>query len=180
MRVDGTCRFRACSSGEQYRLLQLPSPCAFLGMVKGPYMKVLEFAQIGWRAHNLKMLSFPRVILWQAAAIVCGIALAVALSRFFPVVSFIAAFQERVMSWGAWAGICSSLFFAFFSSLPLPGGILFVGGFFFFVLWWVFLFVLAGNIVPTAISFALSLFVARRCFRQNLAANPTLKALGPA
>ena len=149
-------------------------------MVKGPYMKVLEFAQIGWRAHNLKMLSFPRVILWQAAAIVCGIALAVALSRFFPVVSFISALQERVMSWGAWAGICYPLLFAACSILLLPGGILAVGGGFFFGLWWGFLIVLAGNIVATAISFALSRFVARRWFRRKLAANPTLKALGPA
>src|SRR5262249_41332536 len=147
-------------------------------MVKGPYMKVLEFAQIGWRAHNLKMLSFPRVILWQAAAIVCGIALAVALSRFFPVVSFIAAFQERVMSWGAWAGICYPLLFAACSILLLPGGILAVGGGFFFGLSWGFLIVLAGNIIATTISFALSRFVARRWFRRKLSRNPTLKALG--
>jgi len=126
------------------------------------------------------MLSVPRVILWQAAAIVCGIALAVGLSRFFPVVSFIAALQEHVMSWGAWAGICYPLLFAACNIFLLPGGILAVGGGFFFGLWWGFLIVLAGNIVATAISFALSRFVARRWFRRKLAANRTLKALGPA
>ena len=126
------------------------------------------------------MLSVPRVILWQAAAILCGIALAVALSRFFPVVSFIAALQEHVMSWGAWAGICYPLLFAACNIFLLPGGILAVGGGFFFGLWWGFLIVLAGNIVATAISFALSRFVARRWFRRKLAANRTLKALGPA
>jgi uncharacterized membrane protein YdjX (TVP38/TMEM64 family) len=126
------------------------------------------------------MLSVPRVILWQAAAIVCGIALAVALSRFFPVVSFIAALQERVMSWGAWAGICYPLLFAACNILLLPGGILAVGGGFFFGLWWGFLIVLAGNIVATAISFAMSRFVARHWFRRKLAANPALKALSPA
>jgi uncharacterized membrane protein YdjX (TVP38/TMEM64 family) len=126
------------------------------------------------------MVSVRRVIFWQAAAVVCAVALAVALSRFFPVVSFIEALQTRVMSWGAWAGICYPLLFATCNILLLPGGILAVGGGFFFGLWWGFLIVLAGNIVATAISFALSRFVARRWFRRKLSRNATLRALGPA
>jgi uncharacterized membrane protein YdjX (TVP38/TMEM64 family) len=126
------------------------------------------------------MLSVRRVIFWQAAAVACAIALAVALSRFFPVVSFIEALQARVMSWGAWAGICYPLLFGACNILLLPGGILAVGGGFFFGLWWGFLIVLAGNIVATAVSFALSRFVARRWFRRKLSRNTTLKALGPA
>ena len=38
----------------------------------------------------------------------------------------------------------------------------------------------AGNIISTALSFALSRFVARRWFQQKLSANPTLRALSPA
>jgi uncharacterized membrane protein YdjX (TVP38/TMEM64 family) len=120
------------------------------------------------------------VIFWQAAAVVSAIVLAVALSRFFPIVSFVGALQERVMSWGAWAGICYPLLFAGCNILLLPGGVLAVGAGFFFGLWWGFLIVLAGNIVSTATSFALSRFVARRWFRRKLSANPTLRALGPA
>ncbi len=108
-----------------------------------------------------------------------AIALAVTLSRFFPVVSFVEALQERVMSWGAWAGVCYPLLFAACNILLLPGGVLAVGGGFFFGLWWGFLIVFAGNIVSTAISFSLSRFVARRWFRRKLSANPTLRALGP-
>jgi len=37
-----------------------------------------------------------------------------------------------------------------------------------------------GNAISTAISFALSRFVAKRWFRQRFASNPTLNALGPA
>ena len=84
------------------------------------------------------------------------------------------------MSWGAWAGIFYPLLFAACNILLLPGGVLAVGGGFFFGLWWGFLIMFAGNIVSTAISFALSRFVARRWFRRKLSANPTLRALGPA
>ena len=84
------------------------------------------------------------------------------------------------MSWGAWAGICYPLLFAASNILLLPGGILAVGSGFFFGLRWGFLLVLAGNIISTAISFALSRFVAKRWFRRKLSANPTLRALGPA
>jgi len=120
------------------------------------------------------------VIFWQAIAVAFEIALAIALSHFFPVVTFVEALQERVTSWGAWAGIFYPLLFAACNILLLPGGVLAVGGGFFFVLWWGFLIVFAGNIISTAISFALSRFVAKRWFRRKLLANPTLMALGPA
>jgi uncharacterized membrane protein YdjX (TVP38/TMEM64 family) len=148
-------------------------------MVRAVYVAA-NICAAAWRAHTLRVLSVRRVIFWQGAAVVAAIVLAVTLSRFFPVVSFVEALQERVMSWGAWAGICYPLLFAACNILLLPGGILAVGGGFFFGLWWGFLIVFAGNIVSTAISFALSRFVARRWFQRKLSANPTLRALGPA
>src|SRR5512140_2152428 len=126
------------------------------------------------------MLKVSRAICWQVGALVTGVALAIVLSRFLPIVSFIEASQQRVMSWGAWGAVCYPLLFAACNILLLPGGILAVGGGFFFGLWWGFLIVFAGNIVSTAISFSLSRFVARRWFRRKLSANPMLRALGPA
>src|SRR6266478_3285162 len=126
------------------------------------------------------MLRVPRSIYWQLAALVVAVALMFALSRFFPVVDFIQALQQRVMSLGAWAAICYPLLFAVCNVLLLPGGILAVGSGFFFGLWWGFLIVFVGNIVGTAISFALSQSIARRWFQQKLSSNPTLRALGPA
>jgi uncharacterized membrane protein YdjX (TVP38/TMEM64 family) len=126
------------------------------------------------------MPSPRRVIFWQGAAVVAAIALAATLSRFFPVVSVVEALQKRVMSWGAWAAICYPLLFAACNILLLPGGVLAVGGGFFFGLWWGFLIVFAGNVVSTAISFSLSRFVARRWFQRKLSTNATLTALGPA
>jgi uncharacterized membrane protein YdjX (TVP38/TMEM64 family) len=67
-------------------------------------------------------------ICYQVGALVLAIALAIALSRFFPVVNFIEALQQRVMSWGAWAAVCYPLLFALCNILLLPGGILAVGG----------------------------------------------------
>src|SRR5215469_14293763 len=126
------------------------------------------------------MSKVSRAICYQVGALVLAIALAIALSRFVPVVNFIEALQQRVMSWGAWAAICYPLLFALCNILLLPGGILAVGGGFFFGLWWGFVIVFAGNIVSTTISFALSRFVAKHWFRQKLSTNPTFSALGPA
>src|SRR5213078_2077444 len=126
------------------------------------------------------MPKVPRALYWQAAALLLVIALVWALSRFFPVVDFIAMLQRRVMSLGAWAAICYPLLFAACNILLLPGGILAVGSGFFFGLWWGFLIVCGGNIVGTAISFALSRSIAKRWFQQRLSSNSTLRALGPA
>jgi uncharacterized membrane protein YdjX (TVP38/TMEM64 family) len=126
------------------------------------------------------MLKVSRAICWQLGALVAGVALVVVLSRFLPIVSFVEASQQRVMSWGAWGAVCYPLLFGACNILLLPGGILAVGGGFFFGLWWGFVIVLVGNLVATAISFALSRWIAARWFRHKLSNNPTLRALGPA
>src|SRR5438094_7628453 len=126
------------------------------------------------------MLKIRPSLWWQVGALVAVIALVLALSRYVPVGNFIEGLQERVMSWGAWAAICYPLLFAACNVLLLPGGILAVGGGFFFGLWWGFVIVLVGNLIATAISFALSRSIAKRWFQQRLSSNPTLRALGPA
>src|SRR6266513_2193867 len=126
------------------------------------------------------MPKLSRTICWQVGALMIAVALAIVLSRFLPIVSFIEASQQRVMSWGAWGAVCYPLLFAACNILLLPGGILAVGGGFFFGLWWGFFIVLVGNLVATAISFALSRWIARRWFQQKLSRNPTLRALSSA
>jgi uncharacterized membrane protein YdjX (TVP38/TMEM64 family) len=126
------------------------------------------------------MPKVSRAICWQVGALVIAIALAIVLSRFVPIVSLIEVSQQRVMSWGTWGAVCYPLLFAACNILLLPGGILAVGGGFFFGLWWGFLIVLVGNLVATAVSFALSRWMARRWFQQKFSRNPTLRALGPA
>ena len=126
------------------------------------------------------MSKVTRAMCYQIGALVLATALAVALSRFVPVVNFVEVLQQRMMNWGAWAAVCYPMLFALCNVLLLPGGILAVGGGFFFGLWWGFLIVFAGNVVATAISFALSRSIARRWFQRKLSGNPTVRALGPA
>src|SRR5438874_10475751 len=146
-------------------------------MIRAVYTQPLIFAQTARRAHTLRVLSVRRVIFWQGAAVVAAIALAVTLSRFFPVVSFVEALQGRVMSWGAWAGICYPLLFAGCNILLLPGGILCVGAGFFFGLWWGFFIVLLGNSIGAAISFAISRWLGGRWLQRQRAPTPMLGVL---
>jgi len=126
------------------------------------------------------MLNVGRAICWQIGAIFVAIVMAIVLSRFLPVVSFVEASQQRVMSWGIWGAVLYPLLFAACNILLLPGGILAVGGGFFFGLWWGFVIVFIGNLIATGASFALSRWIARRWFQQKLSQNQTLRALGPA
>lgn len=119
-------------------------------------------------------------ICWQLGALLIAIALIALLSRFFPVVDFVEALQGRVMSWGAWGAVCYPLLFAACNILLLPGGILAVGGGFFFGLWWGLLIVFAGNLIGAAVSFASSRWVARQWFQRKLSQNLTLRSLEPA
>ena len=126
------------------------------------------------------MSQVRRAICWQLGALLIAIALIAVLSHFFPIVDFVEALQVRVMSWGAWGAVCYPLLFAGCNILLLPGGILAVGGGFFFGLWWGFLIVFVGNFVAAAISFASSRWLARQWFRRKLSQNSTLRALEPA
>ena len=126
------------------------------------------------------MFEIRRAIYWQLAGLAIAVALVSMLSGFFPVVDLVEALQERVMRWGALSAICYPLLFAVCNILLLPGGVLAVGGGFFFGLWWGFLVVFAGNIIGAAISFALSRWVTGQWFRRKLSQSPTLRALEPA
>ena len=114
-----------------------------------------------------RMSQVRRAICWQLGALLIAIALVVVISRFFPIVDLIEALQGRVMSWGAWGAVCYPLLFAACNILLLPGGILAVGGGFFFGLWWGLLVLFAGNLIGAAISFASSRWLARQLFRQD-------------
>ena len=109
-------------------------------------------------------------------ALICGIWVRHAL----PVADSLAAVQQRVMQWGVWSAICYPLLYACCNVLLLPGGILSVGGGFFFGLWWGFLIILVGNVAGAALSFFLSRLVGRSWLGRKLLRSSTYEALEPA
>jgi len=119
------------------------------------------------------------VIVQIAGLLIVSLGLFV-VSRFVSVVDILAAVQERVMHLGAWSAVCYPLLYACCNVLLLPGGVLSIGGGFFFGLWWGFLIVLVGNVVGAAISFYISRWIGHRWLRPRLMRNATLEALEPA
>ena len=108
------------------------------------------------------------------------IALVIAAWNIFPLREILATVQQRVMSWGVWSAICYPILYACCNVLLLPGGILSIGGGFFFGLWWGFLIVLIGNVVGAAISFLIGRTIGRRWLQRRLERSNSLHALEPA
>ena len=127
-----------------------------------------------------RMLQVRRALVIQLGALLLITVAVAALSRFFPLADWLAAIQQRVMHWGAWGAICYPLLYACCNVLLLPGGVLSLGGGFFFGLWWGFLIVLLGNMIGAAISFFISRWIGERWLHPRLMRNPTIGALAPA
>src|SRR2546423_11584162 len=100
------------------------------------------------------MLDARRAVYLQVATFIIVIASFLLLWHFFPIIDFVVAVQQRVLGLGAWSAICYPLLFAGCNVLLLPGGILCVGGGFFFGLWWGFFLFFLGNWIGAAILFA--------------------------
>src|SRR5450755_3167333 len=125
------------------------------------------------------MLQVRRALVIQATGLVFVMLLFFGLSRVFPIADWLAEIQQRVMHWGAWSAICYPFLYAACNVLLLPGGVLSIGGGFFFGLWWGFFIILVGNMVGAAISFFISRLIGERWLHRHLMRNATLKALEP-
>src|SRR5450432_2140899 len=121
-----------------------------------------------------------RAILIQAGGLLLVGGLCAVASRFFPIADWVAQVQQKVMHLGAWSAICYPLLYACCNVLLLPGGLLSIGGGFFFGLWWGFAIVLLGNVTGAAISFVISRWIGQRWLQRKLLRSPTLEALKPA
>src|SRR5262249_19616260 len=121
-----------------------------------------------------------RAILIQIGGLIVVALLLFFLSRLFPLMDILATVQQRVMGWGVWSAICYPLLYASCNVLLLPGGVLSIGGGFFFGLWWGFFIALVGNVTGAAIAFFISRRIGRHWLKIKLLRNPTLEALEPA
>lgn len=121
-----------------------------------------------------------RVFYIQIVGLVLALTCAIWARHALPVADTLAAVQLRVMQWGIWSAICYPLLYACCNVLLLPGGILSIGGGFFFGLWWGFLIVLVGNVTGAALSFFLSRLAGRSWLGKKLLRTSTYEALEPA
>lgn len=126
------------------------------------------------------MSKVRRAVYIQVGGLVLFVAGFLVAARYFPLADWIAHMQEKVMHLGAWSAIWYLILYACCNVLLLPGGVLSVGGGFFFGLWWGFLIVLVGNVSGAAIAFYLSRKIGRNWLRRKMLRNPTLVALEPA
>jgi uncharacterized membrane protein YdjX (TVP38/TMEM64 family) len=126
------------------------------------------------------MAKMRRALYMQIGGLLFLAALIFALDRLLPLADAVARVQQRIMYLGVWSAICYPLLYACCNVLLLPGGLLSIGGGFFFGLWWGFLIVLVGNVSGAAIAFLISRRLGRRWLKQKLLRNPTMEALEPA
>ena len=80
------------------------------------------------------MVQIRRAIILQLSGLLVFGLLLFFLSRLFPVVDILADVQQHVMRWGAWSAIWYPLLYACCNVLLLPGGVLSIGGGFFFAI----------------------------------------------
>jgi uncharacterized membrane protein YdjX (TVP38/TMEM64 family) len=125
-------------------------------------------------------LKTTRAVWLQIFFLLAIVGAAIALWHFFPVADLLGLVQQRVMRWGAWSAICYPLLYACCNVLLLPGGILSIGGGFFFGLWWGFLIILLGNVTGAAISLLLGRTIGRRWLQRRVERSRHLGGLQPA
>lgn len=121
-----------------------------------------------------------RIFYLQIGGLLVALICAVWIRHALPVADSLASIQQHVMHWGAWSAVCYPLLYACCNVLLLPGGILSIGGGFFFGLWWGFLIILVGNVAGAALSFFLSRLLGRRWLGRKLLRSSTYEALEPA
>ena len=126
------------------------------------------------------MPKMRRALYMQIGGLLLVATLIFALDRLLPLADAVARVQQRIMYLGVWSAICYPLLYACCNVLLLPGGLLSIGGGFFFGLWWGFLIVLVGNVAGAAMAFLISRWIGRRWLKSKLLRNPTMEALEPA
>jgi uncharacterized membrane protein YdjX (TVP38/TMEM64 family) len=142
---------------------------------------------VSWRSLSARCeaLILPALkkacVFWpQFLLVVIILGTAVTLWHFFPLADSLGLIQQRVMRWGAWSAICYPILYACCNVLLLPGGILGIGGGFFFGLWWGFLIILVGNVAGAAMSLAIGRTVGRRWLQKRVEKSRRLGTLQPA
>ena len=95
----------------------------------------------------------------------------------YPIVDWIGNVRESIQQLGVWSGVVYPITYALCNLLLLPGGVLSMGGGFFFGLWWGFFLVLTGNLLGAALAFLIARKIGRQRIERLLSNNRRLRIL---
>ncbi len=118
-----------------------------------------------------------KATLWQALVALLVVGALVYVARSAPFLGAVEGTEDVVREWGAMSIVIYPLMVMAATVLFLPGGILSLGGGFFFGLWWGTLLVLAGNLLGAAVAFFVGRKLGRKFVRRRLLRDPRWAAL---
>jgi uncharacterized membrane protein YdjX (TVP38/TMEM64 family) len=113
----------------------------------------------------------------QAVVALGVVAALIWLAQSAPFLGAVEETEHVVERWGALSVLFYPLLVMLATVLFLPGGILSLGGGFFFGLWWGTLLVLVGNLLGAAVGFFVGRKLGRRFVRQKILRDPRWAAL---
>jgi len=120
---------------------------------------------------------FPWSLVIQGVGLTVAVAAVFIASTKYPIVEWIGDSREYIQHLGVWSGIVYPIAYALCNLLLLPGGVLSMGGGFFFGLWWGFFLILTGNLLGATIAFLIARKVGRLPIERLLSTNRRLQIL---
>jgi uncharacterized membrane protein YdjX (TVP38/TMEM64 family) len=118
-----------------------------------------------------------KATVWQALVALLVVGALIYVARSAPFLGAVEGTEDVVRKWGAMSIVIYPLMVMAATVLFLPGGILSLGGGFFFGLWWGTLLVLAGNLLGAAVAFFVGRKLGRKFVRRRLLRDPRWAAL---
>lgn len=118
-----------------------------------------------------------RATLGQALAVLLVVVALIYVARSAPFLGMVEDSENVVREWGVMSVVIYPLMVMAATVLFLPGGILSLGGGFFFGLWWGTLLVLIGNVLGAAVAFYVGHKLGRKFVRKKILRDPRWAAL---
>ena len=123
------------------------------------------------------MKSAAKATVLQAVVALLVVGALIYVARSAPFLGAVEETEDVVRRWGTMSIVIYPLLVMAATVLLLPGGILSLGGGFFFGLWWGTLLVLVGNLLGAAVAFFVGDKLGRKFVRQRILRDPRWAAL---
>jgi len=123
------------------------------------------------------MKSAAKATVLQAVVALLVVGALIYVARSAPFLGAVEETENVVRRWGTMSIVIYPLLVMAATVLLLPGGILSLGGGFFFGLWWGTLLVLVGNLLGAAVAFFVGDKLGRKLVRQRILRDPRWAAL---